>query len=189
LFPVGGYLKSDVRKMAREFGLPNAERKDSQGICFIGKVNVGNFLADYIANKPGAILNSRGEQVGKHHGLHFYTVGQRKAINIGGGPPYYVAQKNHATNTLVVAREHDEELFQSELACSSINWISKKPKLPLRCTVKIRYRQEDQDAIIQSEDRSGNLHVECKEPQRAVTPGQSIVFYKGEELMGGGIIN
>lgn len=188
LFPVGDYKKTEVRKLARKFGLPNAERKDSQGICFIGKVDVGNFLHEYIEDKPGDIRNTGGEKVGEHAGLHFYTMGQRKGINIGGGPPYYVAGKDRAVNTLIVAREYDDELFQDFLVASNINWISKKPKFSFRCKAKIRYRQEDQDAIITNEDKNGNLRVEFDEPQRAVTPGQSIVFYKGEELVAGGVI-
>lgn len=207
LFPVGDYKKSEVRELARKFGLPNAERKDSQGICFIGKVDVGNFLHEYISDKPGAILNSKGEEVGKHGGLHFYTIGQRRGINIGGGPPYYVADKNYNSNTLVVAREYDDELFMKNLTASNINWISpsfaearfasearrasrggNKPTFSLECAVKIRYRQEDQSAVLQTEDKDGNICVEFIEPQRAVTPGQSIVFYKGDELIGGGII-
>ncbi|MFY9457379.1 MAG: tRNA 2-thiouridine(34) synthase MnmA [Candidatus Spechtbacterales bacterium] len=189
LFPVGDYKKSEVRKLARKFGLPNAERKDSQGICFIGKVDVGNFLHQYIEDRPGGIMNTKGEKVGEHAGLHFYTIGQRKGINIGGGPPYYVAQKDYMENTLIVSREYDEELFRGGLMASNLNWISVKPRLPFRCKVKIRYRQPDQDAIIRNEDDGGNLHVEFKEPQRAVSSGQSAVFYKGEELMGGGVIN
>ncbi|MBI1888510.1 MAG: tRNA 2-thiouridine(34) synthase MnmA [Candidatus Spechtbacteria bacterium] len=188
LFPVGGYVKPKVRMLAREFGLPNAERKDSQGICFIGKVRVGNFLRNYIDDKPGEIMNQNGEKVGAHEGLHFYTVGQRKGINIGGGPPYYVAQKNYAENTLLVVREYDDALFQKSLCASSLNWISKKPCFPYRCKVKIRYRDADRDAIIKKEDFDGNLNIEFNDPQRAVTPGQSIVFYQGDELLGGGII-
>jgi len=188
LFPIGEYEKTEVRKLAIKFGLPNATRKDSQGICFIGKVQVGNFLTKYIDDKPGAIINSEGAEVGKHSGLHFYTIGQRRGINIGGGPPYYVAQKNYALNTLVVAREYDEELMQESLTASNINWISPEPKMPFKCTAKIRYRQDDQDAIIRRESDGENIAVEFKKPQRAVTSGQSIVFYKGEELIGGGII-
>lgn len=188
LFPIGDYKKSEVRKLARKFGLPNADRKDSQGICFIGKVHVGSFLQEYIEDKPGVIINARGENIGRHEGLHFYTVGQRRGINIGGGPPYYVAQKDYEANTLVVVREHDEELFQDSLVAQDINWIGARPKLPFYCKAKIRYRQEDQDAIINSKDENGNLYVKFKNPQRAVTSGQSVVFYKGDELVGGGII-
>lgn len=188
LFPVGGYHKSEVRKLAQKFGLPNAKRPDSQGICFIGKVEVGAFLRNYIQDKPGIILDLKGKTVGAHNGLHFYTIGQRQGINIGGGPPYYVAQKNYAKNTLIVAREYDAELFQKNLTAASLNWIARKPKLPFRCKMKLRYRQADQDAIIKSEDRDAAVYVEFREPQRAVTPGQSAVFYKGDKLIGGGVI-
>lgn len=189
LFPIGNYKKSEVRELARKFGLPNAERKDSQGICFIGKVDVSNFLNEYIKEKSGAIVNARGEEVGRHSGLHLYTLGQRRRINIGGGPPYYVVDKDYKTNTLIVAREYDDELFRGNLTASCMNWMSEKPKPPFKCKSKIRYRQPDQDAIIRSEDRSGDFRVEFKEPQRAVTPGQSIVLYKKDELIGGGVIN
>ena len=187
LFPVGDYKKIKVRKLAREFGLPNSDRPDSQGICFIGKVNVGNFLTQYIDQKPGVIVNSQGVEVGRHAGLHFYTIGQRRGIKIGGGLPYYVAQKNFADNTLIVAREYDESLMRKSLTASNINWISAKPSFPFKCAAKIRYRQVDQDAIIKHEDNNG-VFVEFKNPQRAVTSGQSIVFYKEDELIGGGII-
>lgn len=189
LFPVGGYLKPKVRMIAREFGLPNAERKDSQGICFIGNVHVGKFLRNYIDDKPGEIMSQSGEKVGTHEGLHLFTVGQRKGIHIGGGLPYYVAQKKYETNTLLVVREYDEALFKKNLVASSLNWMSKAPRFPYRCKIKIRYRDADRDAIIKKEERElGNIRVEFDEPQRAVTPGQSVVFYRGEELVGGGII-
>lgn len=196
LFPVGGYRKTEVRALARKFDLPNAERRDSQGICFIGKINVGNFLHEYIKDCPGDVINVKGERVGEHAGLHFYTLGQRRGINIGGGPPYYVAQKDYVANTLVVAREYDEELFQKSLIASNVNWISKKFALrnlgeggPFRCKAKIRYRQDDQDVIISTEDKNGNLRIEFVNPQRAVTAGQSVVLYKKDELIGGAIIN
>lgn len=189
LFPIGDLKKSKVRELARKFDLPNAERKDSQGICFIGKVDISNFLNEYIEEKPGAIVNTKGEEVGAHAGLHFYTLGQRKRINIGGGPPYFVVEKRSDTNTLIVAREYDEELFKSDLTASSLNWMQDEPKFPFPCKAKIRYRQEDQDVIIKNKDDKGNLFVEFKNPQRAVTSGQSIVFYKGDSLIGGAIIN
>lgn len=189
IFPVGGYLKSEVRELARKFGLPNHARPDSQGICFIGELKINDFLRGIIKDNPGDIMNSRGEVLGYHRGLHYYTIGQRRGINIGGGAAYYAARKNYITNTLIVSREDDEELFARELVCSNLNWISKKPRLPFVCKAKIRYRQADEDVIIKSKDKDGNLLVEFCVPQRAVTPGQSTVFYKGEELIGGGVIN
>lgn len=189
IFPVGGYLKPKVRMMARRFGLPNAERKDSQGICFVGKVNFGVFLRRYIEDKPGKIVNGEGEVIGKHRGLHYYTIGQRQGIQIGGGQPYYVAKKDYKKNTLIVAREYAGELFYEHLIASDVNWIAPKPELPFYSKAKIRYRHSDQDAIIKSEDAHGNLYITFPQPQRAVTPGQSIVFYREDELIGGGIIN
>lgn len=188
LFPIGDYLKSEVRAMARKFALPNAERKDSQGICFIGKVDVGSFLCNYITDKPGQIINARGEVIGQHQGLHYYTIGQRRGIEIGGGPPYFVAKKDYAKNSLIVVHEYDEALSYDQLIASNANWISVKPKFPHKCKAKIRYRHEDQDAIIEREDASEGLYIKFNQPQRAVTPGQSIVFYKGSEVIGGAII-
>ena len=188
LFPIGEYRKTKVRILARKFNLPNAERKDSQGICFIGKVDVGNFLHEYISDSPGAIVNSDGREVGQHRGLHFYTIGQRKGISIGGGPPYYVSSKDYSSNTLLVSREYDDELFCDNLVASNLNWITDRPKLPFRGTAKIRYRQPDQKMVLEKVDNDGSISVEFKEPQRAITSGQSIVFYKGDELIGGGII-
>ncbi|OGZ58279.1 MAG: tRNA 2-thiouridine(34) synthase MnmA [Candidatus Spechtbacteria bacterium RIFCSPHIGHO2_02_FULL_43_15b] len=190
IFPVGEYMKSDVRKLAREFNLPNATRKDSQGICFIGKLEVSDFLKDFIPDKEGPIVNAKGKIVGEHKGLHYYTLGQRKGINIGGGPPYYVWGKDRKTNTLLVSREFDDKLFGKGAVCSNVNWISEKPSnFPYKCKVKIRYRQEDKNARIKGVNKDESINVEFGSGERAVTPGQSVVFYRGDELIGGGIIN
>ena len=191
LFPVGNFLKSEVRAMANKFGLPNAARADSQGVCFVGEFPMGFFLQNYIADRPGLVINAKGENIGEHRGLHFYTIGQRRGINIGGGLPYYVARKDFANNALVVSREYDDELFREKITASSANWIS--PSIvfhrPFKCKAKLRYRQQDQDAIIEREDNSENLFIKFIQPQRAVTPGQSIVFYRGDALLGGAIID
>ena len=188
LFPVGGIEKPQVRELAREFNLPNAERKDSQGLCFIGKVKVQDFLQHYIPNNPGPIVDHRGVIVGEHEGLHLYTIGQRKGIGIGGGVPYYVVDKERETNTLHVAFEYDEALKAKECKVEDVHWISDTaPELPLQCDVRIRYRQARQKATITSLNES-RLQLLFDEPQRAVTSGQSAVFYLGEECLGGGII-
>ncbi len=188
LFPIGEYTKPEVRAMARKLGLPNADKPDSQGICFIGEIDMGEFLKKYIPVKRGSVITTAGKVVGEHDGLSFYTIGQRHGIEIGGGIPYYVAEKKPETNTLVVAEgPYDEKLFSNELAVSDANWISgKEPKLPLKCEARIRYRQALQKCMVKKTD--GGVHVFFAEPQRAVTPGQSIVFYLGDEMLGGGII-
>ncbi len=196
IFPVGDYLKTEVRALAKKFGLPNAGRADSQGVCFVGEFPMGFFLQRYIRDHPGPIFNNKGESIGEHRGLHYYTIGQRRGISIGGGPPYYVAQKDFVRNALVVAREYDEELFQKNAVALNANWINCPFALrgrgegkSISCRAKIRYRHPDQDVIIERADALGNLYIKFAQPQRAVTPGQSIVFYRGDGLLGGAIIN
>lgn len=163
---------------------------------------MSEFLQRYIPMRPGLIVTSGGREIGEHEGLPFYTIGQRHGIGIGGGIPYYVSDKDFETNTLFVAEgPYDEKLFRKELVATDVNWISgKTPRLPLRCEARIRYRQSLQRAIITKHESGimGNesvihdskfmIHVVFDEPQRAVTPGQSVVFYQGEEMLGGGAI-
>ena len=208
LFPIGEYTKPEVRQMARRLALPTAEKKDSQGICFIGEIDLNAFLKKHIPVRPGRVLTSSGKEVGGHEGLAFYTMGQREGLGIGGGRiPYYVAAKDFRTNTLVVAEgPYDEKLFSSEIAVSDVHWISAVPlKFPLRCETRIRYRQPLQsckiariDADLNADKRrlnprestlqSARIRVIFNENQRAATPGQSAVFYRGEEMLGGGIM-
>ena len=191
LFPIGEYTKPEVRELARKFGLSTAEKPDSQGICFIGEIDVREFLKRYIPERQGRVLTPAGKTVGAHEGATFYTIGQRQGLGIGGGIPYYVADKNLDTNTLVVAEgPYDAKLFKKELNATNINWISgKEPMLPLKCETRIRYRQLLQSCVIERISANDKqIHVRFKEPQRAVTPGQSIVFYQGGEMLGGGII-
>jgi tRNA-specific 2-thiouridylase len=206
LFPVGDYTKPEIRKIATKWDLPVKDKPDSQGICFMGKVNVEDFLKQYIKSKPGKVLTTDGEVIGEHDGLETYTIGQRRGIKIGGGIPYFVIGKDFKKNELIVAKgRKNEALFDKELTASDLSWISgEEPKLPLKCQAKIRYRQPDQECRIMVNPPSLNLpvgrqgfrrtkekariKVTFKEPQRAITPGQSIVFYKEEEMIGGGII-
>lgn len=190
LFPIGEYTKSGVRKMAAEFGLPTAEKPDSQGVCFVGEIDVGAFLRDHIPVKRGTVLTASGKRVGEHDGIPFYTIGQRHGIGVGGGIPFYVAKKDMATNTLVVAEgPNDDELFARELAASDLNWISGEPKFPFACEARIRYRQPLQKCTIYKlQATTYNPRVVFDDEQRAVTPGQSVVFYKDGEMLGGGII-
>lgn len=190
LFPIGDYLKPDVRELARAFGLPTAEKKDSQGLCFVGEVDMQEFLRKYIPSNPGAIVTSSGKTIGTHEGLPFYTIGQRHGIEIGGGIPYYVAGKDTATNTLTVAEgPYDDALFRQDFTIHSMNWISgKTPKLPLHCKGRIRYRQPLQECTIEQRNKS-SYQIRFEEAQRAVTPGQSVVLYQNDEVLGGGIID
>ena len=211
LFPVGEYTKPEVRELAHRFGLSTAEKEESQGICFIGEIDLNQFLKKYIPVSRGRVLTTSGKDIGDHEGLQFYTIGQREGLGIGGGIPYYVAAKDFSRNVLVVAEgPYDEGLFRSEVKISDVHWISGvAPNFPFECEARIRYRQplqpctvrtvEDVQAVenerferaksssARRSDRTG-LTVVFDSPQRAVTPGQSIVFYAGEEMMGGGII-
>src|SRR3989338_6111450 len=154
LFPIGDYLKSEVREMAREFGLATADKKDSQGLCFVGKVRFDEFLREILPKNPGPITTPGGKTIGEHGGLSFYTLGQRRGIKIGGGTPYYVASKELKTNTLVVTEGNkDEMLFKKEIEIADTNWIGGDPpaggpKFPLKCEARIRYRQPLQKCCI-----------------------------------------
>lgn len=193
IFPLGDLLKTDVRKIADELGLPNAKKKDSTGICFIGERNFKQFLQEYILTQPGLIKTDDNKVVGKHDGLMFYTLGQRKGINIGGLSDYseqawYVVDKNIPENTLIIGQGHDHpRLFSDALYCDNLHWTTgKTPSTPLKCQARTRYHQPDQACTIEYEDEK--LKVSFDKPQRAITPGQSVVFYLENECLGGGII-
>lgn len=189
LFPIGEYEKPEVRKLAKKFNLPTASKPDSQGICFVGEVAMKEFLKQRIKPKKGDVVDTDGKKIGEHDGVWYYTIGQRKGIGIGGGLPYYVVGKDMIKNRLIAARaDHDEALFKKEMKVSEPHWVSgQKPKLPLNCQVKIRYRQNEQNCIITS--IAVNIaRVIFAEPQRAVTPGQFAVFYQNKTCLGGGKI-
>ncbi len=192
LFPIGELPKSEVRKIAQEHGLVNAAKKDSTGICFIGKRDFKHFVSQYIAYHPGNLVTTDGKVIGKHDGSAYYTIGQRHGLGIGGaGDAWFVVDKRHDVNEVVVAQgaEHPA-LFSASLTASQLTWVSPlgPPPLPYRCTAKVRYRQADQPCtILKIED--GIVSVAFDAPQRAVTPGQSIVFYDGDICLGGGVIH
>jgi tRNA-specific 2-thiouridylase len=190
LFPLGDLQKSVVRRIAEQNGFINYNKKDSTGICFIGERHFKTFLSEYLLNQPGEIITTEHKIIGKHDGLMFYTLGQRKGLGIGGQKnaeekPWYVAAKNLAKNQLIVTQEHDHPLLLSKsLTYKDSHFISgTAPTLPYPCTAKIRYHKPDEKCTIIKVDM-----VEFEEPQWAITSGQSIVFYKNEECLGGGII-
>ena len=185
LFPIGEYEKSQVRAFARKIGLSNADRKDSQGICFVGKVEIGDFLRLHIPQKTGAIVNAAGEVLGQHDGAHYYTVGQRQGLKLAGGP-YYVVQKNSAANTLQVTKE-EQDIMTGELLVKNMNWFLPLQEKNDSVLAKFRYRQEDVPVTIK-ELEDGSIKVIPEVLQRAITPGQFAVFYQGDELLGGGVI-
>ncbi len=193
LFPLGDLTKPEVRVIAKKAGLLNAEKKDSTGICFIGERKFSTFLKDFILTKPGFIKTPDGKILGNHDGLMFYTLGQRKGLHIGGvknsnEDAWYVVAKNIATNELIVGQGHDHPLlFSQTVTCEKTHWISGENPVFNRCSAKTRYRQADQACTI-AQIENNVWQVTFDEPQRAVTPGQSVVFYDGDICLGGGII-
>jgi len=185
LFPIGDYTRKEVENLARKFKLPVLKAKKSVEICFIQTI-IDDFLKKYLKEALGKIIDKNGKVIGKHQGLWFYTIGQRKGIGLPGGP-YYVLEKDLKRNFLVVTKE-EKDLYKKALICENVNWISgKKPKLPLKIKAKIRYRQNSTSAIIKKL-KVKKYKLIFKRPQRAITAGQSVVFYKGQNLLGGGII-
>ena len=190
LFPVGNLLKPEVRRIAKENGLATSEKKDSTGICFIGERDFKGFLSQYLAITPGNFETLSGKVVGKHDGVAYYTLGQRRGMGIGGaGEAWYVVGKDIARNVVHVEQGPTHPaLYCDGLTATDITWIVEAPKaFPYRCKAKIRYRQPDQDCII-TKCEEGRLYVEFPIPQRAATPRQSIVFYDGEICLGGAMI-
>ena len=193
-FPIGDLKKHQVRALAKQAGFPNHDKKDSTGLCFIGEQPFREFLGRYLPTQEGDIQTLEGKTIGRHQGAFYYTLGQRQGLGIGGiqsadETPWYVAKKDMDNNILYVVQGHDHPaLFSRQLQAEDISWIAgKAPRTPYRCTAKTRYRQADQNCII---DRIENdfCQISFDQPQRAVTPGQFIVFYDGEHCLGGGSI-
>lgn len=194
LFPIGNMDKSDVRELAQRHDLITHDKKDSTGICFIGERRFSDFLERYIPAQPGNIATPEGKIIGQHQGLMFHTLGQRQGLGIGGrkdasDAPWYVAKKDLINNVLVVVQGNDHPLlFDSNLAAEQVHWINGRPNsASFSCTAKIRYRQADQQCRVTLTDDI-SCSVTFDKPQRAVTPGQSVVFYDGQICLGGGVI-
>jgi tRNA-specific 2-thiouridylase len=194
LFPVGDYLKPEVRTLAKKAGLPTAEKKDSQGICFLGKVSLADFLKKRIRSKSGLVLNIAGKAVGKHDGSCFYTIGQRHGLGIAAPRPLYIAEKNIKKNLLVMAEgKNNPALYKKEIFLKNINFINyglgfKNRKLNIPVLARVRYRQPLGKAVL---SRLGNVRLKLVfvNPQKFVAPGQSAVFYSNKgEMLGGGVI-
>ncbi len=181
LFPNGNFTKEEIRKKAKESGIPVFDAPESQEVCFIEKTTE-DFIKRYLKNNPGKIKNKKGNILGYHEGLWFYTIGQRKRIGLSGGP-FYVIKKDLKNNVLIVSKDK-KDLLSKKIKTKDMNWISGKPGFPLKVKAKIRYGQEGSEAEVFERGI-----MKFKKPQEAATPGQSAVFYRKEELLGGGIID
>lgn len=193
VFPVGGLTKGEVRALAEEAGLPVAKKRDSTGVCFIGERDFKPFLQGFLPAQPGPMVTEAGETIGRHDGLMYYTLGQRRGLGIGGqkggdGGRWFVIEKDLENNRLVVAQGEDSpRLYTTHCRASQATWIAgRAPAASFDCTAKYRYRQPDQRVHVEVGE-GGELLVTACEPQRAVTPGQSVVLYDGEVCLGGAI--
>ena len=189
IFPVGAMTKEQVRKKAKQLGFDNHDKKGSTGICFIGRRNFSSFITRFVDSAEGEIVDSQGTVLGKHNGAFLYTIGQRTGLGIGGpGEPWYVADKDIRSNTVVVVQGHSHPmLFSRIISASQVNWIGSPNPLPMESEAKIRYQGHSHSCLVSPGDGNG-LFVEFKNPVRAVTPGQSIVFYDGDICLGGAVI-
>jgi len=192
LFPVGGLEKSEVRNLARKFKLPNSERKDSQGLCFIGRIDFKDFLKSFLPLKPGEVLDEKGQKIGEHEGVLFYTIGERHGFKVlADSPskkPYYIIGKDIEKNLLIVSQNPEKSSGdKKEIALEKIGWtLDEEPDLKKTYQARIRYRQELQDCSLKKEGE--NFSVIFKEPQVTATSGQSLVIYDKEVCLGGGVI-
>jgi tRNA-specific 2-thiouridylase len=187
LMPIGELQKPEVRELAKKLGLATAEKKDSQGICFVGKVGIHEFLEQFVETEPGPIVDQHGLTVGEHDGALFYTIGQRHGLNVGGGLPYYVVGKDMGKNEVYVTTNLDDDrLWKQELKLTNVHWINDELTAGEPLQVRTRYRQQLVGCQFKQTDTG--LSVTLDEAVRAVTPGQSAVFYWGDRCLGGGIV-
>ncbi|MDT2833237.1 tRNA 2-thiouridine(34) synthase MnmA [Vagococcus carniphilus] len=196
MFPLGHMEKSEVREIAEKANLATAKKKDSTGVCFIGEKNFKEFLGKYLPAQPGKMVTLDGQVKGDHAGLMYYTIGQRQGLGIGGGQgessePWFVVGKELATNTLLVGQGfHHEHLYATSLEASDIHFTTnEKKETEFTCTAKFRYRQQDTEVKVILNDDQTKATVIFSEPVRAITPGQAVVFYQGDECLGGGLID
>jgi tRNA-uridine 2-sulfurtransferase len=189
LMPIGEYTKQQVRELARQFGLSTAEKKDSQGICFVGKVGIKDFLQQFVESEPGNLIDQHGQVVGQHDGALFYTIGQRQGLGVGGGLPYYVVGKDMAKNEVQVTTDlQDARLWHNEITLTSQHWINELPQPEGIYTLRTRYRAELLPVSSLCQLTSGNWHIVLQDEVRALTPGQSAVIYCGARVLGSGIV-
>ena len=190
LFPLGNYTKTEVRARAKEFSLPTFDKPDSQGICFVGEMPFDTFLAQYIPLRQGEILDKKGNKLGVHQGAAFYTIGQRKGLGIGGvQEPLYLAKKDMETNTLTVTKEYDPLLYTKSAGVTNLHWVSGSAPKDKQSTIQVRFRHQQPFQRAKISLSKEVAHILFSRSQRAITPGQSAVFYKGNEILGGGIIS
>ena len=184
LFPLGDHTKDEVRQIAKQGGLPAATRP-SQDICFISQKNYGTFLSQSFPGTPGDVVDTEGRKLGRHQGIAFYTIGQRHGLGLALGKPLYVLKIEPEHNRIVLGSE--KELYSRKLTAQKLNWISgRAPREPITVTAKVRYKSKEAEAILSTHD--GSVDVCFSQPQKAVTPGQAVVFYSAGEVLGGGII-
>lgn len=190
LFPLGQYTKPEVRKLAKKFGLATAGKKESMGICFVGKVGIKEFLSQYVKTKPGDIINESGEVVGQHEGAIFYTIGQRQGLGVGGGMPYYVTAKDMKKNQVYVTTNLDDKrLWYKQLELGDVHWINGAPKNGAKVQVRTRHRAPLVNGTLDiAPSGQGTLQLVLQDEIRAATPGQSAVIYDKDLVLGGGVL-
>lgn len=188
LMPIGEYHKPAVRELAKKYGLATAEKKDSQGICFVGRVGIREFLEQFVSTEPGSIIDQSGRAIGQHDGALFYTIGQRHGLHIGGGLPYYVVGKDMQTNQVFVTTDlQDDRLWQDNLRLAGLHWINHAPEAGKPYHVRTRYRAPLVPCRV-TFDSDHSVHLALGSDVRAITPGQSAVLYQGDYCVGGGIV-
>ncbi len=189
IFPLGDYTKPQVREMAKRFNLATADKKESMGICFVGKVGIKDFLKQYVDEKPGKIIDQAGREVGRHDGAIFYTIGQRHGLEVGGGLPYYVTGKDMEKNQVYVTTDlQDDKLWGREVKLNDVHWIAGQPKATQKLGVRLRHRAKLTPVKLLNTLSNLTVTAELDEETRALTPGQSAVFYSAGECLGGGIV-
>jgi tRNA-specific 2-thiouridylase len=189
LFPLGGLTKSEVRQLAKKHKLITADKKDSMGICFVGKVGIKDFLKQYVKETDGPIIDQNGNEIGRHDGAIFYTIGQRHGLEVGGGLPYYVTGKDMKANKVYVTTDlQDEKLWNNTIRFTSAHWINREPDIKDKLMVRTRHRAKLLPVKILNKSSNSEWVADLNDEVRALTPGQSAVFYRGNECLGGGIV-